>query len=77
MGLVIEMGTGGASRGAGGEGGYKRPNATCKAITAPFLPGAPKGVCSHEHTREEAGEHESIWKKRAREAAEAEATPAR
>jgi membrane peptidoglycan carboxypeptidase len=163
MRLVIEMGTGGASRGAGGEGGYngpamgktgttdsekdlwfvgatpklatvvwlgyddpvrigaaaadfaaplwgwwmgrtaridgeplpdfpkepkltkvdictisgKRPNATCKAITAPFLPGtAPKGVCSHEHVPEEEGEgekHESIWKRRAREAAEAEA----
>jgi len=162
MRLVIEMGTGGASRGAGGEGGYngpamgktgttdsekdlwfvgatpklatvvwlgyddpvrigasaadfaaplwgwwmgrtaridgeplpdfptepklmkvdictvsgKRPGEHCKAITAPFLPGtAPRGVCILEHLEEEAhGEkHESIWKRRARESAEAEA----
>jgi hypothetical protein len=35
-----------------------------------------KGVCSHEHVPEEEGEgekHESIWKRCAREAAEAEA----
>ena len=51
----------------------KRPNATCKVITAPFLPGTgPKGVCTHEHVEDEVAEkHESIWKRRAREAAEA------
>ena len=53
----------------------KRPNATCKVITAPFLPDTgPKSVCGHEHVEVEGAEkHESIWKRRAREAAEAEA----
>jgi penicillin-binding protein 1B len=53
----------------------KRPNESCKVITAPFLPGTgPKGVCPHEHVEDVATEgHESIWKRRAREAAEAEA----
>ncbi|HEY1097301.1 MAG TPA: penicillin-binding transpeptidase domain-containing protein, partial [Myxococcota bacterium] len=52
----------------------KRPNASCKVIAAPFLPGtAPKGSCPHEHVVDENAPeaHESFWKKRAREAAEA------
>ena len=56
----------------------KRPNESCKVIAAPFLPGTgPKGTCGLEHVEAEDEEkHESIWKRRAREAAEAEAAEA-
>jgi membrane peptidoglycan carboxypeptidase len=54
------------------------PNPSCKVILAPFLPGtAPKGSCTLEHEAVDPGfvtaAHESLWKRRDREAAEADA----
>ncbi len=51
------------------------PNESCKSILAPFVPGTvPKGTCQVEHAAPEPGivtpGHESLWKRKAREAAE-------
>jgi len=52
----------------------KRPNASCRVISAPFLPGtSPDGSCGIEHPPPEPPEegehpHESLWKRKAREA---------
>ena len=60
----------------------KVPNATCRPIGAPFLPGdGPKGVCSMEHPPPPPPEEgqvggdgrENLWERRARLAAEKEA----
>ena len=59
------------------------PNASCKNIVASFLPGTgPRTTCAVEHPAEDPGwntaAHESIWKRKEREAAEADAgTPSR
>lgn len=59
----------------------KLPNETCAVINAPFLPGtAPKALCPTTHPPAVPIEllpgHESLWKRKAREAAEAaEAAP--
>lgn len=54
-----------------------KPNDTCKMINAPFLANTgPKGTCEVDHTLEQAyapEAHESLWKRKAREAAEADA----
>ncbi len=54
----------------------KLPNESCKVILAPFVPGTvPTQVCPTEHSDTELGfvasAHESLWKRKAREAAEA------
>ena len=54
------------------------PNPSCKPIIASFLPGtAPTKTCEVEHPAVDPGwvpaAHESIWKKKEREAAEADA----
>jgi hypothetical protein len=65
----------------------KGPNATCKTIGAPFLPGTvPKGGCPILHPPpppevDELGNpippgHESLWKRLAREKAERDAAAA-
>lgn len=56
-----------------------RPNDTCKVIAAPFLPGTgPTGTCEQLHEADESAPeaHESLWKRKAREAAEAAASEA-
>jgi penicillin-binding protein 1A len=58
----------------------KLPNETCTVINAPFLPGtAPKVLCPTTHPPavpiEQMPGHESLWKRKAREAAEAGAEP--
>ena len=52
------------------------PNPSCKVINAPFLPGtAPKETCATDHPAIDPGEnpaaHESLWKRRDRQAADA------
>jgi membrane peptidoglycan carboxypeptidase len=56
----------------------KLPNETCKVILAPFVPGTiPGQTCETEHPAIDPGfvasAHESLWKRKAREAAEADA----
>ncbi len=56
----------------------KLPNPSCKVILAPFVPGtAPTKTCETEHAEVDPGfvasAHESLWKRKAREAAEADA----
>jgi membrane carboxypeptidase/penicillin-binding protein len=59
----------------------------CKGVSGPFLPGtAPREVCTRDHTEDFAEKepevegappaHESLWKRLAREKAEAEAARA-
>ena len=52
------------------------PNSSCKLILAPFVPGTvPTQTCASEHSELDPGfnaaAHESLWKRKAREAAEA------
>jgi membrane peptidoglycan carboxypeptidase len=53
----------------------KRPNGSCRVISAPFVPGTtPKQTCEVEHPVLDVAAHssrESLWKRKAREAAEA------
>jgi membrane peptidoglycan carboxypeptidase len=54
------------------------PNASCKPIVASFLPGTgPKTACAEDHPAVDPGwnaaAHESVWKRKEREAAEADA----
>lgn len=56
----------------------KRPNGSCPLIGAPFLPGTePKEACSTSHPPPDPEgakkEYEGLWKRKAREEAEAEA----
>ena len=51
-------------------------NEGCKVIPAPFVPGTqPKVQCTMDHSTEVHTAHESLWKRKAREAAEADAGP--
>jgi membrane peptidoglycan carboxypeptidase len=51
----------------------KRPNDTCRALPAPFTPGTqPTAVCTVEHPADTGVVRESLWKRRARLAAEAD-----
>lgn len=54
------------------------PNASCKVIVAPFVPGtAPKASCAVDHPEIDPGvnaaAHESLWKRKDREAAAVDA----